>query len=436
MSKNDSVSSMYERIPAVAALNNVPGFDPVKLLRKTVSSKTREPVLKLYLPYKKLWFRLLYPNGRIKLNRLRMTEQIAIYEAQVFLDRTDVEPISSFTACCTKEESPNGRYLQDAQDEATDEALTAAGFGLQFADVSMTREQKRFGSEFPVDASVAAAAPAAVQAPMQNAAATLPQKPAKTAAPKPGQVPAQKTPALQQSAAARPNPAAVAAAQVRKQVPKPPAVNPVQKQAQPVVKSSANIPQRTVTVPIVQKTTVPPAADPVQTVNPVQPAVHIERAIVPDGPVKVSVVQPAATVEVPASVVQSPVPQNMPKAVEPKPEVVNEAQNAFAVLQGNFGKPAVPAPTEAPAEAPSVQTVRSYNSQTPIEEIMKQMTVEEARNVRVESGTCVGMTLGEVADKRAPILRFYTGGGYKGKDNIFLAAAKIVQQSLELPKAG
>lgn len=63
MSKNDSVSSMYERIPAVAALNSVPGFDPVKLLRKTVSSKNREPVLKLYLPYKKLWFRLLSPTA-------------------------------------------------------------------------------------------------------------------------------------------------------------------------------------------------------------------------------------------------------------------------------------------------------------------------------------------------------------------------------------
>lgn len=430
MSKNDSTSSMYERIPAVAALNSVPGFDPVKLLRKTVSSKTREPVLKLYLPYKKLWFRLLYPNGRIKLNRLRMTEQIAIYEAQVFLDRTDVEPISSFTACCTKEESPNGRYLQDAQDEATDEALTAAGFGLQFADVSMTREQKRFGSEFPVDASVAAAAPAAVQAPVKNAASTVPQKPAKAAAPKPGQVLAQKTPAPQKTVATRPNPAAVAVDQVRKQVPNPPAVNPVQKQAQPATQPSANIPQRTVAVPVVQKATVPHVA------NPAQPAVNIEQAIVPDEPAKVSMVQHAATVEAPASVVQSPVSQNMPKAEEHKPEVVNEAQNAFAVLQGNFGKPAAPVPTEAPAEAPSMQNVRSYNSQTPIEEIMKQMTVEEARNVRVESGTCVGMTLGEVADKRAPILRFYTGGGYKGKDNIFLAAAKIVQQSLELPKAG
>ena len=415
MSKNDVVSSMYDRIPAVAALNRVPGFDPVKLLRKTVSSKTREPVMKLYLPYKKLWFRLLYPNGRIKLNRLRMTEQVAIYEAQIFLDRTDVEPISSFTACCTKEESPNGRYLQDAQDEATDEALTAAGFGLQFADISITREQRRFGSEFPVEGPMATAIP------VEQPAVTKPQQPVRAAEPKP----VQKAAVSQQSTAGKPNPTAVKAGQVSKQASDPTMRNPVQKQARPEVKPSGNIPQTAAEAPVVQK----PAVASVQTVNPVQPAAFTAQTMeVPQESVKVPVAQPA---EAPASVARNPVPQNIPKAVEPKPAAVNEAQNAFAVLQGNFGKPA-----EAPAEAPSVQTVRSYNSQTPVEEIMQQMTLQEARNVPVESGTCVGMTLGEVADKRPPILRFYTGGGYRGKDNIFLAAAKIVQQSLELPKAG
>ena len=410
---------MYDRIPAVAALNRVPGFDPVKLLRKTVSSKTREPVMKLYLPYKKLWFRLLYPNGRIKLNRLRMTEQVAIYEAQIFLDRTDVEPISSFTACCTKEESPNGRYLQDAQDEATDEALTAAGFGLQFADISMTREQKRFGSEFPVEGPVATAVP------VEQPTVTQPQQPVRAAAPKP----VQKAAVPQQSTAGKPNPAVVKAGQVSKQASDPTMRNPVQKQARPEVKPSGNIPQTAAEAPVVQK----PAVASVQTVNPVQPAAFTTQTVAaPQESVRVPVTQPAEAVDVPVSVVHNPVPRNIPKAVEPNPAAVNEAQNAFAVLQGNFGKPAAP----VPAEAPSAQTVRSYNSQTPVEEIMQQMTLQEARNVPVESGTCVGMTLGEVADKRPPILRFYTGGGYRGKDNIFLAAAKIVQQSLELPKAG
>ena len=45
MSKNENqIPTMYEQIPAVAALNRVPGFDPVKLLRRTVSPKTHEEV--------------------------------------------------------------------------------------------------------------------------------------------------------------------------------------------------------------------------------------------------------------------------------------------------------------------------------------------------------------------------------------------------------
>ena len=50
------VPNMYQTIPAVAALNRVPGFEPMKLLRPARSRKTNEKVLKLALPYKKLWF--------------------------------------------------------------------------------------------------------------------------------------------------------------------------------------------------------------------------------------------------------------------------------------------------------------------------------------------------------------------------------------------
>ena len=53
MSKNENhVPTMYERVSAVADLNRVPGFDPVKLLRRTVSPKTKEEVLRLDFPYK------------------------------------------------------------------------------------------------------------------------------------------------------------------------------------------------------------------------------------------------------------------------------------------------------------------------------------------------------------------------------------------------
>ena len=97
MKKKDQPVTMYEKIPVVAELNQVPGFEPLKLLRRTISSETGEERFKLDFPYKKLWFRLAYPKGRIRLNAIRITEQMAIYEAQIFLERTDENPIGSIT---------------------------------------------------------------------------------------------------------------------------------------------------------------------------------------------------------------------------------------------------------------------------------------------------------------------------------------------------
>lgn len=80
--KSNPMPMMYKTIPAVAELNKVPGFDPLKFLRHKVSRKTNEEMLQLELPYQKLWFRLRHPQGRMKLTTLRITEQLAIMELQ------------------------------------------------------------------------------------------------------------------------------------------------------------------------------------------------------------------------------------------------------------------------------------------------------------------------------------------------------------------
>ena len=56
--KSNPMPMMYKTIPAVAELNKVQGFDPLKFLRHKVSRKTNEEMLQLELPYQKLWFRL------------------------------------------------------------------------------------------------------------------------------------------------------------------------------------------------------------------------------------------------------------------------------------------------------------------------------------------------------------------------------------------
>ena len=87
--KGNQEPMLYTTNATVAALNHVPGFDPLKFLRRTISRKTGEDVMRLDLRYKKLWFRLACPTGRLKLNALRITEKMAIFEAKVYRDRED-----------------------------------------------------------------------------------------------------------------------------------------------------------------------------------------------------------------------------------------------------------------------------------------------------------------------------------------------------------
>ncbi len=119
-------SAMMYNIPVVAELNRVPSFDPLRYLKKTAEG------MELPLKYKKLWFRLKYPQGRVRITNLRITDQLAMIEARVFLDRRDTEAVSSYTVTCDAKSAPDGLHVKHAQDLATDQALSDAGFGIQF----------------------------------------------------------------------------------------------------------------------------------------------------------------------------------------------------------------------------------------------------------------------------------------------------------------
>lgn len=105
MNTNQS-ATMYESVPVVSELNKVQGFDPLKFLRRTTKG---EKVLDL--KYKKLWFRLKYPNGRIKLSSLKITDQLAIIEARVYFDKNDAQPRSSFIAQREAKATLGGLYI-------------------------------------------------------------------------------------------------------------------------------------------------------------------------------------------------------------------------------------------------------------------------------------------------------------------------------------
>ena len=144
--------TLISSVPAAAELRRVTGFNPLRFLRQTFSVKTGKPVLKLDLPYKRLWFRLACPNGKMLLNPLRITEQAAIYEAAVYMDRADADPLARVTSTMTVQEAPSGKYIEAAQDAALNEALENAGFGIQLCDFVECDGRNSFGSEVALDA--------------------------------------------------------------------------------------------------------------------------------------------------------------------------------------------------------------------------------------------------------------------------------------------
>ena len=316
--KGNQEPMLYTTNAAVASLNHVPGFDPLKFLRRTASRKTGEDVMRLDLRYKKLWFRLACPMGRLKLNALRITEKMAIFEAKVYRDREDAEPLSSYVANCTLDATPGGLYVEAAQEEALDTALSNAGFGIQFADVGS--ESEEYGSEVPVGVKAGVAKP--VQTKVEVA-------------------------------------------------------EPVQKQPEPVKAT----PQESA------------KADP------------LDAIMADDMPIPEQVT--AEVVEKPKTVVLESV-QTAQTPAEPP-------QNVIVLEQ------------EPPAAA--------YTQSSPVEEICRQMTYEQAQNVIVDCGTCKGWTLAQVADRRPASLRWYVKG-YQGENNILRAAAAIIWDSLQEKQAG
>lgn len=323
--KGNQEPMLYTINAAVASLNHVPGFDPLKFLRRTASRKTGEDVMRLDLRYKKLWFRLACPTGRLKLNALRITEKMAIFEAKVYRDREDAEPLSSYVANCTLDATPGGLYVEAAQEEALDTALSNAGFGIQFADVGS--ESEEYGSEVPVGVKAEIAKPVQVKTEVAKSVQTKTED-----------------------------------------------AEPVKKQPEAVKATSQE-------------------ADP------------LDAIMADDMPVPEQVT--AEVVEKPKTVVL--------ESVQPAQTPAAQPQNVIVLEQ------------ELPAAA--------YTQSSPVEEIRRQMTYEQAQNVIVDCGTCKGWTLAQVADRRPASLRWYVKG-YQGENNILRAAAAIIWDSLQEKQAG
>lgn len=132
-------------------LNKVEGFDPAAFLRR-LTGENGEEQFYLDVKYRKLWFRLKYPTGKITKRIVKLENEFAIIESKVYLDRND--PADAYVSCAMaqrwrKDDDSYGmKYVETAETAAVGRALADAGFGIQFAEPGEDQDMN------PVDAPI------------------------------------------------------------------------------------------------------------------------------------------------------------------------------------------------------------------------------------------------------------------------------------------
>ena len=128
---------MYDEVEEIRNLNKVEGFDPRRYMR-IIGQEGQAGKYYLDVAFRKLWFRLKYPEGKIVKKILKLTDQVAIVEARVYLHRNDSEENFIANALAQKYRTEDGqfgnKFVELAETAAVGRALSDAGFGLQFAD--------------------------------------------------------------------------------------------------------------------------------------------------------------------------------------------------------------------------------------------------------------------------------------------------------------
>lgn len=123
-------------------LNKIEGFNPFDYVKESFDCYG-DPVIgangeqKKYLPTaaKIFWFRLLYPNGRFRITRIENgNPYVAIFNAEVFADKDDEHPISTWEYGVVASKDDAGSFtssIQAAETVALGKALSRAGFGCE-----------------------------------------------------------------------------------------------------------------------------------------------------------------------------------------------------------------------------------------------------------------------------------------------------------------
>lgn len=396
---------MYDEVEGIRSLNRVEGFDPRKYMR-LIQNEGQAGKYYLDVAYRKLWFRLRYPEGKIVKKILKLTEQVAIVEARVYLDRNDHEDNFISNALAQKYMSADGqfgnKFVELAETAAVGRALSDAGFGLQFADREGDMDPEV--TEAPFDPQMIAGAGGALPE------GTYMDSALQAGAAGDGEV-------LQEEAFPRQY-------GIEEYIPMPEEVGqamgmpPAMHQAGAAPAASRQAAQGTVPTAAGQAAqgTAPAAAR--QAAQGTAPAAARQAT---------QGTAPAAAQTQQHAQAQQPV-QGMPPAMQNRQAAPNPTQGGRAAV--NAGRQAAQkagnaAGNTAAAKGANAQAAGSIRKDMPVEQIYSMLNRDSAAAVVIPMGFNKGKTLGQVAVEKPAKLQWYVDS-YGGPDNLLRAAAKFL----------
>lgn len=385
---NDKNIALIDTVPTIEDLRKVPGFNPLLYVKEILYRGKR--ALTMPLRYKRLWFKRACPQGRIRLVERSLTDQMAVIEAQVFLDREGEAPFATFTATKVARNSQDD-FLAAAKDAAMNGALESAGFGIK------TEVPPTFLSEKGQGMSPAARTVLRTAIPAAKPFTQTP--PAQTATPK------------QEAPVAEPKPAVETAASMEKVAKTEAAEAPAPAVQQAVAPMGQTVESAEPPKTAIEQQTESKAEDTAPAVVPTEPMLA-ER----------TTTQAAAAETVKEEPKEAPTDAQQP---------ATPLSDAAALLQSIAAPAKEPEPTDAPADAPS-----KFDESMSVEEIRAVMTLEEAKAVVVPAGICKGWTLEQVTKQRPASLKFYAYGDESRNGRIVKAASLLLVEGPNLAQAG
>ena len=117
--------AVVNNMSIINGLNKVDGFDPSAFLRR-LTGENGEEQFYLDVKYRKLWFRLMHPEGKITKRIIKLENEFAIIESRVYLNRNDTE--DAYISCAfaqrwRKEDDAYGlKYVETAETAAVGRA--------------------------------------------------------------------------------------------------------------------------------------------------------------------------------------------------------------------------------------------------------------------------------------------------------------------------